>query len=152
MEIFLEGAPAGRPTVAVRSQFNMSLWRQGRRLTLCSVSPAYVGSKSLTSWSLCLSLLSGLWAAMTKSYEFNWQKHLPEFMQEGASFDRFDEVKMISDVLLLLQTHILTFYDEEKIYLYCPRRPYWSTQPVFAASLVDSGRGHFLCPVIILHP
>ena len=31
---------------------------------------------------------------MTKSYEFNWQKHLPEFMQEGASFDRFDEVKM----------------------------------------------------------
>lgn len=29
---------------------------------------------------------------MTKSYEFNWQKHLPEFMQEGTSFDRFDEV------------------------------------------------------------
>ncbi|XP_076016265.1 1-phosphatidylinositol 4,5-bisphosphate phosphodiesterase beta-4 isoform X3 [Genypterus blacodes] len=28
---------------------------------------------------------------MTKSYVFNWQKHLPEFMQEGASFDRFDE-------------------------------------------------------------
>ncbi|KAM9782942.1 1-phosphatidylinositol 4,5-bisphosphate phosphodiesterase beta-4 [Neosynchiropus ocellatus] len=28
---------------------------------------------------------------MTKSYEFNWQKHLPKFMQEGASFDRFDE-------------------------------------------------------------
>ncbi|XP_068609743.1 1-phosphatidylinositol 4,5-bisphosphate phosphodiesterase beta-4-like [Brachionichthys hirsutus] len=28
---------------------------------------------------------------MTKSYEFNWQKHLPEFMQEGSSFDRFDE-------------------------------------------------------------
>ncbi|XP_053300996.1 1-phosphatidylinositol 4,5-bisphosphate phosphodiesterase beta-4 [Pleuronectes platessa] len=28
---------------------------------------------------------------MTKSYVFNWQKHLPEFMQEGTSFDRFDE-------------------------------------------------------------
>uniref|UniRef100_A0A3Q2YNK3 Phosphoinositide phospholipase C n=1 Tax=Hippocampus comes TaxID=109280 RepID=A0A3Q2YNK3_HIPCM len=28
---------------------------------------------------------------MTKSYEFNWQKHVPEFMQEGAPFDRFDE-------------------------------------------------------------
>nr|XP_043904919.1 1-phosphatidylinositol 4,5-bisphosphate phosphodiesterase beta-4-like isoform X2 [Solea senegalensis] len=28
---------------------------------------------------------------MTKSYEFNWQRHLPEFMQDGASFDRFDE-------------------------------------------------------------
>lgn len=37
---------------------------------------------------------------MTKSYEFNWQKHVPEFMQEGAFFDRFDEVKMthFSDV------------------------------------------------------
>ncbi|TNN38540.1 1-phosphatidylinositol 4,5-bisphosphate phosphodiesterase beta-4 [Liparis tanakae] len=32
---------------------------------------------------------------MTKSYEFNWQKHLPEFMQEGASFDRFDEGKSV---------------------------------------------------------
>lgn len=30
---------------------------------------------------------------MTKSYEFNWQKHVPEFMQEGAPFDRFDEVR-----------------------------------------------------------
>ncbi|XP_053192751.1 1-phosphatidylinositol 4,5-bisphosphate phosphodiesterase beta-4-like [Scomber japonicus] len=28
---------------------------------------------------------------MTKSYEFNWQKHLPEYMQEGRLFDRFDE-------------------------------------------------------------
>ncbi|CAK6962655.1 -phosphatidylinositol 4%2C5-bisphosphate phosphodiesterase beta-4-like [Scomber scombrus] len=28
---------------------------------------------------------------MTKSYEFNWQKHLPEYMQEGRFFDRFDE-------------------------------------------------------------
>ncbi|KAM9778639.1 1-phosphatidylinositol 4,5-bisphosphate phosphodiesterase beta-4-like [Syngnathus typhle] len=28
---------------------------------------------------------------MTKSYEFNWQKHVPEFMQHGAPFDRFDE-------------------------------------------------------------
>uniref|UniRef100_A0A3P9A0E5 1-phosphatidylinositol 4,5-bisphosphate phosphodiesterase n=1 Tax=Esox lucius TaxID=8010 RepID=A0A3P9A0E5_ESOLU len=37
---------------------------------------------------------------MTKSYEFNWQKHLPAFMQEGASFDRFDEVRsLLSQVL-----------------------------------------------------
>uniref|UniRef100_A0A8C9TBV7 Phosphoinositide phospholipase C n=1 Tax=Scleropages formosus TaxID=113540 RepID=A0A8C9TBV7_SCLFO len=28
---------------------------------------------------------------MTKSYEFNWRKHIPDFMQEGAVFDRFDE-------------------------------------------------------------
>ncbi|XP_067240700.1 1-phosphatidylinositol 4,5-bisphosphate phosphodiesterase beta-4 isoform X2 [Chanodichthys erythropterus] len=28
---------------------------------------------------------------MTKSYEFNWQKRVPEFLQEGAAFDRFDE-------------------------------------------------------------
>ncbi|XP_073667461.1 1-phosphatidylinositol 4,5-bisphosphate phosphodiesterase beta-4-like isoform X2 [Paramisgurnus dabryanus] len=28
---------------------------------------------------------------MTKSYQFNWQKHVPAFLQEGAVFDRFDE-------------------------------------------------------------
>uniref|UniRef100_A0A673KDM0 1-phosphatidylinositol 4,5-bisphosphate phosphodiesterase n=1 Tax=Sinocyclocheilus rhinocerous TaxID=307959 RepID=A0A673KDM0_9TELE len=28
---------------------------------------------------------------MTKSYKFNWQKHVPDFLQEGAVFDRFDE-------------------------------------------------------------
>ncbi|XP_063079505.1 1-phosphatidylinositol 4,5-bisphosphate phosphodiesterase beta-4-like isoform X2 [Engraulis encrasicolus] len=28
---------------------------------------------------------------MTKSYEFNWQRTVPAFLQEGASFDRFDE-------------------------------------------------------------
>ncbi|XP_027004899.1 1-phosphatidylinositol 4,5-bisphosphate phosphodiesterase beta-4 isoform X3 [Tachysurus fulvidraco] len=28
---------------------------------------------------------------MTKSYEFNWQKRVPGFLQEGAVFDRFDE-------------------------------------------------------------
>ncbi|ROL50504.1 1-phosphatidylinositol 4,5-bisphosphate phosphodiesterase beta-4 [Anabarilius grahami] len=28
---------------------------------------------------------------MTKSYQFNWQKRVPEFLQEGAAFDRFDE-------------------------------------------------------------
>ncbi|KAK2884329.1 hypothetical protein Q8A67_017966 [Cirrhinus molitorella] len=28
---------------------------------------------------------------MTKSYEFNWQKHVPDFLQEGAVFDRIDE-------------------------------------------------------------
>uniref|UniRef100_A0A671T6E5 Phosphoinositide phospholipase C n=1 Tax=Sinocyclocheilus anshuiensis TaxID=1608454 RepID=A0A671T6E5_9TELE len=31
---------------------------------------------------------------MTKSYEFNWQKHIPDFLQEGAVFDRFDEVNI----------------------------------------------------------
>ncbi|KAK2864067.1 hypothetical protein Q7C36_003221 [Tachysurus vachellii] len=35
--------------------------------------------------------ISDLRAAMTKSYEFNWQKHVPGFLQEGAVFDRFDE-------------------------------------------------------------
>ncbi|KAG5276906.1 hypothetical protein AALO_G00111140 [Alosa alosa] len=28
---------------------------------------------------------------MTKSYEFNWQRKCPAFLQEGATFDRFDE-------------------------------------------------------------
>lgn len=53
----------------------------------------FINSSSL---SLSVSPFLGLWAAMTKSYEFNWQKHLPEFMQEGASFDRFDEVKILN--------------------------------------------------------
>lgn len=40
--------------------------------------------------------VSGLWGAvMTKSYEFNWQKRVPEFLQEGAAFDRFDEVNAL---------------------------------------------------------
>uniref|UniRef100_A0A8C7MY94 1-phosphatidylinositol 4,5-bisphosphate phosphodiesterase n=1 Tax=Oncorhynchus kisutch TaxID=8019 RepID=A0A8C7MY94_ONCKI len=41
---------------------------------------------------------------MTKSYEFNWQKHLPGFMQEGASFDRFDEVRNKLKLPTFLQT------------------------------------------------
>ncbi|XP_028858392.1 1-phosphatidylinositol 4,5-bisphosphate phosphodiesterase beta-4 isoform X1 [Denticeps clupeoides] len=28
---------------------------------------------------------------MTKLYEFNWQRNVPEFLQEGATFDKFDE-------------------------------------------------------------
>ncbi|XP_035277577.1 1-phosphatidylinositol 4,5-bisphosphate phosphodiesterase beta-4 isoform X3 [Anguilla anguilla] len=28
---------------------------------------------------------------MAKAYEFSWQRRIPEFMQEGASFDRFEE-------------------------------------------------------------
>lgn len=30
---------------------------------------------------------------MTKLYEFDWQKSIPEFVQEGAIFDRFEEVR-----------------------------------------------------------
>lgn len=30
---------------------------------------------------------------MAKPYEFNWQKEVPSFLQEGAIFDRYEEVK-----------------------------------------------------------
>jgi hypothetical protein len=29
---------------------------------------------------------------MAKPYEFNWQKEVPSFLQEGAVFDRYEEV------------------------------------------------------------
>ncbi len=48
---------------------------------------------------------------MTKSYEFNWQKHIPDFLQEGSVFDRFDEVhtpNTHTHTLTLTHTHILT--------------------------------------------
>lgn len=48
---------------------------------------------------------TGLWAAMTKSYEFNWQKHVPSFLQEGAIFDRFDEVNLRSFAHQTLPVH-----------------------------------------------
>uniref|UniRef100_A0A671TYC9 1-phosphatidylinositol 4,5-bisphosphate phosphodiesterase n=1 Tax=Sparus aurata TaxID=8175 RepID=A0A671TYC9_SPAAU len=47
---------------------------------------------------------------MTKSYEFNWQKHLPEFMQEGASFDRFDEDPYIFEPNCQMQVDEFGFY------------------------------------------
>ncbi|KAF4100007.1 hypothetical protein G5714_020133 [Onychostoma macrolepis] len=42
---------------------------------------------------LCSSPSASAWSVsiMTKSYEFNWQKRIPDFLQEGAVFDRFDE-------------------------------------------------------------
>lgn len=40
---------------------------------------------------------------MTKSYEFNWQKHVPDFLQEGAVFDRFDEVMQSHSVVTRCQ-------------------------------------------------
>jgi len=30
---------------------------------------------------------------MAKPYEFNWQKPVPSFMQDGAVFDRYEEVR-----------------------------------------------------------
>ena len=30
---------------------------------------------------------------MAKPYEFNWQKEVPSFLQEGAVFDRYEEVR-----------------------------------------------------------
>uniref|UniRef100_A0A8I5KXT9 Phospholipase C beta 4 n=1 Tax=Homo sapiens TaxID=9606 RepID=A0A8I5KXT9_HUMAN len=36
---------------------------------------------------------------MAKPYEFNWQKEVPSFLQEGAVFDRYEEVVMTPDFL-----------------------------------------------------
>ncbi len=48
---------------------------------------------------------------MTKSYEFNWQKHIPDFLQEGSVFDRFDEVhtQTHTHTLTLTHTHSHTY-------------------------------------------
>ncbi|XP_046877113.1 1-phosphatidylinositol 4,5-bisphosphate phosphodiesterase beta-4-like isoform X3 [Hypomesus transpacificus] len=47
---------------------------------------------------------------MTKSYEFNWQKHLPGFLQEGASFDRFDEDPFVFEPNCLVQVDEFGFF------------------------------------------
>uniref|UniRef100_A0A6Q2Z1W8 1-phosphatidylinositol 4,5-bisphosphate phosphodiesterase n=1 Tax=Esox lucius TaxID=8010 RepID=A0A6Q2Z1W8_ESOLU len=47
---------------------------------------------------------------MTKSYEFNWQKHLPAFMQEGASFDRFDEDPFLFEPNCLVKVDEFGFF------------------------------------------
>ncbi|KAJ8341767.1 hypothetical protein SKAU_G00340580 [Synaphobranchus kaupii] len=38
----------------------------------------------------CVRTVLGV-TTMAKAYEFNWQRRIPEFMQEGASFDRIEE-------------------------------------------------------------
>ncbi|KAJ8290553.1 hypothetical protein GJAV_G00014400 [Gymnothorax javanicus] len=40
---------------------------------------------------LCSRCATGAVTTMAKAYEFNWQRNIPKFMQDGASFDRFDE-------------------------------------------------------------
>ena len=40
-------------------------------------------------------LLQVLNTIMAKPYEFNWQKEVPSFLQEGAVFDRYEEVTML---------------------------------------------------------
>ncbi|KAM6954131.1 1-phosphatidylinositol 4,5-bisphosphate phosphodiesterase beta-4 isoform 1-T1 [Aplochiton taeniatus] len=47
---------------------------------------------------------------MTKSYEFNWQKHLPEFMQDGVSFDRFDEDPFVFEPNCLVRVDEFGFF------------------------------------------
>lgn len=44
---------------------------------------------------------------MAKPYEFNWQKEVPSFLQEGAVFDRYEEVKKCYELYLL--THCNNF-------------------------------------------
>uniref|UniRef100_A0AAR2K049 1-phosphatidylinositol 4,5-bisphosphate phosphodiesterase n=1 Tax=Pygocentrus nattereri TaxID=42514 RepID=A0AAR2K049_PYGNA len=47
---------------------------------------------------------------MTKSYEFNWQKHVPDFLQEGAIFDRFDEDPFVFESSCLFKVDEFGFF------------------------------------------
>ncbi|XP_017311778.1 1-phosphatidylinositol 4,5-bisphosphate phosphodiesterase beta-4 isoform X4 [Ictalurus punctatus] len=47
---------------------------------------------------------------MTKSYEFNWQKHVPDFLQEGAVFDRFDEDPFVFESSCLFKVDEFGFF------------------------------------------
>ncbi|XP_036437670.1 1-phosphatidylinositol 4,5-bisphosphate phosphodiesterase beta-4-like [Colossoma macropomum] len=47
---------------------------------------------------------------MTKSYEFNWQKHVPDFLQEGAVFDRFDEDPFVFESNCLFKVDEFGFF------------------------------------------
>lgn len=47
---------------------------------------------------------------MTKSYEFNWQKHIPDFLQEGAAFDRFDEDPFLFEPSCLFKVDEFGFF------------------------------------------
>ncbi|TSK58032.1 1-phosphatidylinositol 4,5-bisphosphate phosphodiesterase beta-4 [Bagarius yarrelli] len=47
---------------------------------------------------------------MTKSYEFNWQKHVPDFLQQGAVFDRFDEDSFVFEAGCLFKVDEFGFF------------------------------------------
>ncbi|XP_053344485.1 1-phosphatidylinositol 4,5-bisphosphate phosphodiesterase beta-4-like isoform X2 [Clarias gariepinus] len=47
---------------------------------------------------------------MTKSYEFHWQKHVPDFLQEGAVFDRFDEDPFVFESSCLFKVDEFGFF------------------------------------------
>ncbi|XP_064196852.1 1-phosphatidylinositol 4,5-bisphosphate phosphodiesterase beta-4-like isoform X2 [Anguilla rostrata] len=47
---------------------------------------------------------------MTKSYEFNWQKQVPAFLQEGASFDRFEEDPFVFEANCLFKVDEFGFF------------------------------------------
>ncbi|XP_073789954.1 1-phosphatidylinositol 4,5-bisphosphate phosphodiesterase beta-4 isoform X4 [Danio rerio] len=60
--------------------------------------------------SAVLRHAAGLRAVMTKSYEFNWQKHIPDFLQEGAAFDRFDEDPFLFEPSCLFKVDEFGFF------------------------------------------
>uniref|UniRef100_A0A3B3RET8 1-phosphatidylinositol 4,5-bisphosphate phosphodiesterase n=1 Tax=Paramormyrops kingsleyae TaxID=1676925 RepID=A0A3B3RET8_9TELE len=47
---------------------------------------------------------------MTKLYEFDWQKPIPEFLQEGAIFDRFEEDPFIVETNCLFKVDEFGFF------------------------------------------
>ena len=47
---------------------------------------------------------------MAKPYEFNWQKPVPSFMQDGAVFDRYEEESFVFESNCLFQVDEFGFF------------------------------------------
>lgn len=47
---------------------------------------------------------------MAKPYEFNWQKEVPSFLQEGAVFDRYEEESFVFEPNCLFKVDEFGFF------------------------------------------
>ncbi|KAI4537917.1 hypothetical protein MG293_011320 [Ovis ammon polii] len=61
--------------------------------------------KSINGLSLCVLTL-----IMAKPYEFNWQKEVPSFLQEGAVFDRYEEESFVFEPNCLFKVDEFGFF------------------------------------------
>uniref|UniRef100_A0A8C1UJC3 1-phosphatidylinositol 4,5-bisphosphate phosphodiesterase n=1 Tax=Cyprinus carpio TaxID=7962 RepID=A0A8C1UJC3_CYPCA len=84
---------------------------------------------------------------MTKSYQFNWQKHIPDFLQEGAVFDRFDEDPFVFEPSCHFKVDEFGFFltwksdgKQENMFLQCTLNESDACDPKILASLEASGK------------
>nr|XP_054397542.1 1-phosphatidylinositol 4,5-bisphosphate phosphodiesterase beta-4 isoform X1 [Pongo abelii]XP_054397543.1 1-phosphatidylinositol 4,5-bisphosphate phosphodiesterase beta-4 isoform X1 [Pongo abelii]XP_054397544.1 1-phosphatidylinositol 4,5-bisphosphate phosphodiesterase beta-4 isoform X1 [Pongo abelii] len=59
---------------------------------------------------ICLGVLEVLNIIMAKPYEFNWQKEVPSFLQEGAVFDRYEEESFVFEPNCLFKVDEFGFF------------------------------------------